>query len=103
MAFRAQKQKKPLACFFYIQNPCSEPVWANGLQHWAFKTAVALVLFIMLLVGTIIVAAVPRITDNFHSLNGIEWYGQDFSPVARANQRFFIRWPVDRLCHLEMM
>ncbi|CCD45740.1 hypothetical protein BofuT4_uP047580.1 [Botrytis cinerea T4] len=57
----------------------------------------------MLLVGTIIVAAVPRITDNFHSLNGIEWYGHGFSPAARANQRFFIRWPVDRLCHLEMI
>ncbi|RDW58701.1 hypothetical protein BP6252_13177 [Coleophoma cylindrospora] len=55
------------------QNP--EPVWAHGFQLWAIMVAVALVVFLMLLDGTIIVAAVPRITDDFHSLNDIGWYG----------------------------
>lgn len=52
-----------------------EPVWAHGLQLWAIMVAVTLVTFLMLLDGTIIVAAVPRITDDFHSLNDIGWYG----------------------------
>ncbi|PQE20977.1 MFS multidrug transporter protein [Rutstroemia sp. NJR-2017a BBW] len=58
-----------------IQNQNPEPVWAHGIQLWAIMIAVSLVLFLMLLDGTIIVAAVPRITDDFHSLNDIGWYG----------------------------
>jgi hypothetical protein len=57
------------------QNQNPEPVWAHGIQLWAIMVAVSLVLFLMLLDGTIIVAAVPRITDDFHSLNDIGWYG----------------------------
>lgn len=66
---------KKAASVLLVQDQNPEPVWAHGLQLWAIMVAVGLVLFLMLLDGTIIVAAVPRITDDFHSLNDIGWYG----------------------------
>ena len=68
-------EAKKAASVLLVQDQNPEPVWAHGLQLWAIMVAVALVLFLMLLDGTIIVAAVPRITDDFHSLNDIGWYG----------------------------
>jgi hypothetical protein len=68
-------EEKKAANVHLIPNQNPEPVWAHGLQLWAIMVAVSLVLFLMLLDGTIIVAAVPRITDDFHSLNDIGWYG----------------------------
>lgn len=58
-----------------LKDQNTEPVWAHGLQLWAIMVAVVLVVFLMLLDGTIIVAAVPRVTDDFHSLSHIGWYG----------------------------
>ena len=68
-------EAKKTASMLLVQNQNPEPVWAHGLQLWAIMLAVTLVVFLMLLDGTIIVAAVPRITDDFHSLNDIGWYG----------------------------
>ena len=53
----------------------SEPEWAHGFQLFTILAAVTFVCFLMLLDGTIVVAAVPRITDDFNSLNDIGWYG----------------------------
>ena len=52
-----------------------EPEWAHGFQLFNVMAAVTFVSFLMLLDGTIVVAAVPRITDDFKSLNDIGWYG----------------------------
>ncbi len=52
-----------------------EPEWAHGFQLFTILAAVTFVSFLMLLDGTIVVAAVPRITDDFNSLNDIGWYG----------------------------
>lgn len=52
-----------------------EPEWAHGFQLFNILTAVSFVCFLMLLDGTIVVAAVPRITDDFNSLGDIGWYG----------------------------
>ncbi|KAI4249995.1 MAG: hypothetical protein LQ352_005454 [Teloschistes flavicans] len=52
-----------------------EPEWAHGFQLFTILVAVTFVCFLMLLDGTIIVAAVPRITDDFKSLDDIGWYG----------------------------
>ena len=56
-------------------NQDQEPEWAHGFQLFSILTAVTFVCFLMLLDGTIVVAAVPRITDDFDSLNDIGWYG----------------------------
>lgn len=58
-----------------VQVPTPEPEWAHGFQLFTILTAVTFVVFLMLLDGTIVVAAVPRITDDFNSLNDIGWYG----------------------------
>ncbi|KAL8706038.1 MAG: hypothetical protein Q9201_000860 [Fulgogasparrea decipioides] len=52
-----------------------EPEWAHGFQLFTILVAVTFVSFLMLLDGTIVVAAVPRITDDFNSLDDIGWYG----------------------------
>lgn len=52
-----------------------EPEWAHGFQLFTILVAVTMVCFLMLLDGTIVVAAVPRITDDFNSLDDIGWYG----------------------------
>lgn len=52
-----------------------EPEWAHGFQLVNILAAVTFVCFLMLLDGTIVVAAVPRITDDFNSLDDIGWYG----------------------------
>lgn len=69
----AETKLAPSVLLAQDQNP--EPVWAHGFQLWTIMVAVTLVTFLMLLDGTIVVAAVPRITDDFHSLNDIGWYG----------------------------
>lgn len=52
-----------------------EPEWAHGFQLFTILVAVTFACFLMLLDGTIVVAAVPRITDDFNSLDDIGWYG----------------------------
>ena len=65
--------------------PAQEPEWAHGFQLFSILTAVTLVSFLMLLDGTIVVAAVPRITDDFSSLNDIGWYGAAYQLGRYAN------------------
>jgi hypothetical protein len=65
-----------------------EPEWAHGFQLFNILTAVTFVSFLMLLDGTIVVAAVPRITDDFNSLNDIGWYGAAYQLGRYVNSRF---------------
>lgn len=65
-----------------------EPEWAHGFQLFNILAAVTLVTFLMLLDGTIVVAAVPRITDDFHSLNDIGWYGAAYQLGRYVNSSF---------------
>jgi hypothetical protein len=55
--------------------PSKEPEWASGLRLFTIMAAITFTSFLMLLDGTIVVAAVPRITDDFNSLKDIGWYG----------------------------
>jgi hypothetical protein len=52
-----------------------EPEYVHGFQLFTILAAVTSVCFLMLLDGTIVVAATPRITDDFNSLEDIGWYG----------------------------
>jgi hypothetical protein len=61
-------------------NPPSPPQtkehdFAHGFHLFTILAAVTCVCFLMLLDGTIVVAAAPRITDDFNSLDDIGWYG----------------------------
>ena len=64
-----------------------EPEWAHGFQLFNILTAVTFVCFLMLLDGTIVVAAVPRITDDFNSLKDIGWYGAAYQLGRYVNTR----------------
>jgi hypothetical protein len=55
-----------------------EPEYAHGFKLFNILAALTLVTFLMLLDGTIVVAAAPRITDDFNSLNDIGWYGSAY-------------------------
>ena len=65
-----------------------EPEWAHGFQLFNILTAVTFVCFLMLLDGTIVVAAVPRITDDFNSLKDIGWYGAAYQLGRYVNTSF---------------
>ena len=69
-------------------NQNREPEWAHGFQLFNILTAVTFVCFLMLLDGTIVVAAVPRITDDFDSLNDIGWYGAAYQLGRYENLNF---------------
>ena len=69
-------------------NQNQEPEWAHGFQLFNILTAVTFVCFLMLLDGTIVVAAVPRITDDFDSLNDIGWYGAAYQLGRYVNLDF---------------
>lgn len=57
------------------QGQLKEPEYIQGFKLFSVLAALTLVTFLMLLDGTIIVAAAPRITDDFQSLNDLGWYG----------------------------
>lgn len=76
------------------QNQNLEPEWAHGFQLFTILTAVTFVCFLMLLDGTIVVAAVPRITDDFNSLDDIGWYGAAYQLGRYVNSSFERNW-----CH----
>lgn len=65
-----------------------EPEWAHGFQLFNILAAVTFVCFLMLLDGTIVVAAVPRITDDFNSLDDIGWYGAAYQLGRYVNASF---------------
>jgi len=65
-----------------------EPEWAHSFQLFNILAAVTIVCFLMLLDGTIVVAAVPRITDDFNSLNDIGWYGAAYQLGRYGNSSF---------------
>lgn len=74
------------------QNQNPEPEWAHGFQLFTILTAVTFVVFLMLLDGTIVVAAVPRITDEFNSLDDIGWYGAAYQLGRYMNSSFERTW-----------
>lgn len=50
----------------------------TGIRLWLVLTSVTLVAFLMLLDMSIIVTAIPKITNEFHSLGDVGWYGSAF-------------------------
>lgn len=70
------------------QNQNATPDWAHGFRLFNIMAAVTFVSFLMLLDGTIIVAAVSRITDDFNSLNDIGWYGAVYQLGRYVNSSF---------------
>lgn len=62
------------------------PVYPSGIRLFLVLTAVALSVFLTSLDSTIISTAIPAITDEFHSLDDVGWYGSGFLITIAAFQ-----------------
>ncbi|TKA74358.1 hypothetical protein B0A55_05520 [Friedmanniomyces simplex] len=58
--------------------PGNEPEFPPFRQRVIVMVAILLAVFLIALDRTIIATAIPKITDEFHSLNDIGWYGSAF-------------------------
>ncbi|MCJ1400806.1 hypothetical protein MMC11_004014 [Xylographa trunciseda] len=55
-----------------------EPQYPSGLKLTLILLSIYLALFLVALDRTIIATAIPKITDDFHSLGDVGWYGSAF-------------------------
>ncbi|KAL4923695.1 major facilitator superfamily domain-containing protein [Aspergillus undulatus] len=60
--------------------------WIGGIQLFMVVAGITLVIFLMLLDMSIIATAIPRITDQFHSLEDVAWYGSAYTLASCALQ-----------------
>ncbi|KAF5501532.1 Efflux pump mlcE [Colletotrichum siamense] len=74
----------------------STPKYLSGYRLFLVMTCVTLVCWLMFLDSSIIVTAIPAITDEFHSLGDIGWYGSAyhlanaaFQPLTGKIYRYF--------------
>lgn len=66
-----------------------EPEYPSGLKLAIISIALCLSVFLVALDNTIIATAIPRITDQFHALNDIGWYGSAYFLTICSFQLFF--------------
>jgi MFS transporter, DHA2 family, glioxin efflux transporter len=65
----------------------SEPiVYPSNSKLLLILSATALIIFLVALDTTIVSTAIPRITDDFHSLDDVAWYGSGFFMTMAAFQ-----------------
>ncbi|KAJ7754192.1 MFS transporter [Mycena maculata] len=65
--------------------------YPKGLRLHIITIALCLSIFVVALDNTIIGVAIPRITDEFDSLDDVGWYGSAYFLTAAAFQLFFVR------------
>ncbi|KAK2015900.1 major facilitator superfamily transporter [Colletotrichum eremochloae] len=66
----------------------AEEEYITGVKLLLVLSALTLVVFLMLLDGSIITTAVPEITTAFNSLSDVGWYGAAYSLCGAALQPF---------------
>ncbi|KAJ4860086.1 major facilitator superfamily domain-containing protein [Trichoderma breve] len=60
--------------------------WITGRKLLAIMVCITAVLFLVFLDTAIISTAIPKITDEFHSLHDVGWYGSGFQLPSAAIQ-----------------
>ena len=60
--------------------------YPHGIKLYVIIIALVLSIFLVALDMTIVATAIPRITDEFHSLNQVGWYGSAFFLTVGAFQ-----------------
>ncbi|TLS28478.1 hypothetical protein PpBr36_01295 [Pyricularia pennisetigena] len=63
----------------------------RSLRFWAIMGCNFLALFLVALDRTILATAVPKITDEFHSLGDVGWYASSYMLTTSASQLLFGR------------
>ncbi|CAK5272297.1 unnamed protein product [Mycena citricolor] len=66
-----------------------EIVYPSGLRLGLLTIALCLSVFLVALDNTIIATAIPKITDQFKSLNDVGWYGSAYQLTTAATQLLF--------------
>lgn len=66
--------------------PSNDEEYPRGLRLLTVIAAVVLAMFLSVLDMTILATAVPRITDEFHSLDDVGWYGSVFFMTVASSQ-----------------
>lgn len=61
------------------------------LKFWAIMFSIFMAMFLVALDRTIIGTAIPKITDDFHSIGDIGWYGSAYQLTTAASQLLFGR------------
>lgn len=61
------------------------------LKFWLILLSNFLAMFLVALDRTIVATAIPRITDDFHSLGDIGWYGSAYMLTTATSQLVFGR------------
>ncbi|KJR89519.1 MFS transporter [Sporothrix schenckii 1099-18] len=64
----------------------AEPKYVTGVKLWLVVLALSLAFFIMMLDMSIVATAIPRITNEFHSLNDVGWYGAAYQLACAPMQ-----------------
>jgi sugar phosphate permease len=63
----------------------------KSFKFWSIIISIFLALFLVALDRTIIGTATPQITQDFHSLGDIGWYGSAYQLTTAASQLLFGR------------
>ncbi|KAH7134075.1 major facilitator superfamily domain-containing protein [Dactylonectria macrodidyma] len=63
--------------------------YPTGMKLALITLALCLAVFVMALDNSIIATAIPKITDEFHSLNDVGWYGSAYMLTGASLQLFF--------------
>ncbi|KAF8144970.1 putative efflux pump antibiotic resistance protein [Mycena galopus ATCC 62051] len=66
-----------------------EHEYPHGLKLGLLTLALCLSVFLVCLDSTIIATAIPKITDQFHSLDDVGWYGSSYLLTTAATQLLF--------------
>ncbi|KKA27575.1 hypothetical protein TD95_001421 [Thielaviopsis punctulata] len=69
--------------------PNAEPAYVTGGARIAILLSLCLSVFLMALDNSIIATAIPKITDEFSSLNDIGWYGTSYLLATASLQLLF--------------
>ncbi|KAF9266280.1 putative efflux pump antibiotic resistance protein [Marasmius fiardii PR-910] len=67
----------------------SDQEYPHGMKLGLIMLALCLAVFLMALDNTIIATAIPKITDHFHSLDDVGWYGSAYLLTTASFQLMF--------------
>ncbi|CAK7265194.1 hypothetical protein SEPCBS57363_001456 [Sporothrix epigloea] len=67
-------------------NSYTEPQYVTGIKLWLIVLALSLALFVTMLDMSILATAIPHITNQFHSLNDVGWYGAAYQLACAPMQ-----------------
>ncbi|KAI4167500.1 MAG: hypothetical protein LQ343_007178 [Gyalolechia ehrenbergii] len=72
-----------------LEKMSDEPEYPSGAKLAIITISLCLSVLLMALDNTIIATAIPRITDDFNSLNDVGWYGSSYLLTTCAFQLLF--------------